>query len=202
MLKSASLDAFPAVLLDANLGPATEDHDHVVGLITFRYEPGPGRERARRCDRPERVPFDRVQCLPEDDRGGIGSPRSGLIRPSTGKRRTQLCPMGCGFCVIDLLQAGLPPGYQATDRPCQIAQEAAAAAATIFRGTGIPDSRYIMRFGKPGGQVHDATSFRDIAIGQERYLGSRLASGSNSCVGSRTGTSVRLKPQACRQYLD
>lgn len=56
-----------------------------------------------------------------------------------------------------------------------------------FRGTGIPDSRYIMRFGKPGGQVHDATSFRDIAIGQERYLGSRLASGSNSCVGSRTG---------------
>src|SRR5271165_1581064 len=64
-------DTLLAVLLYGDLGPAAEDHDHIVGLIAFHDEPGPGRERPRRRDRPECVTLDRVQGLPEDSGAGI-----------------------------------------------------------------------------------------------------------------------------------
>ncbi|MGD0242214.1 MAG: hypothetical protein ABSB59_18060 [Streptosporangiaceae bacterium] len=38
-------NALPAVFVYGDLGLAAEDHDDVVGLITFRDEPGSGRER-------------------------------------------------------------------------------------------------------------------------------------------------------------
>ena len=43
----------------------------MVCLIAFLDEPGAGGERPRDRERPERVPFNRVQGLPEDNRGGI-----------------------------------------------------------------------------------------------------------------------------------
>ena len=66
-------NAFPAVLVDADLSAAAEDHDHVICLTTFLDQPGPGRERSRRRDQPERVSLDGVQRLPEDHRGADGS---------------------------------------------------------------------------------------------------------------------------------
>ena len=110
-------NAFPAVLVDADLSAAAEDHDHVICLTTFLDQPGPGRERSRRRNQPERVPLDGVQRLPEDHRGADGSfgsqrrpGRPGPIGLSVAERST-LAGLGVHRSgVIRAFHVGLPLG--------------------------------------------------------------------------------------------
>jgi hypothetical protein len=57
--------AFAAVLIDADLGSAAEDHHHVIRPLAFLHQPGTGRERPPRGHGPERFPLGRVKGFPE-----------------------------------------------------------------------------------------------------------------------------------------